>query len=376
MAFPIGYVLEEAQEAITLSAIAYQGESGDYDAIQAAITSALALSTVLDGHFTLVWLGIGPDLANLLYVAQDDREASRYVLVSRGTDWNFLLDWVDDFDVLHTHDWPTASPPDPSILVAQGSWDGLQALLTATSQFFSAPSQTNGITLAGLLGQISSGATAGLDILITGHSLGGALSTVLGLYLADTVGDWGGAAASVSMKSYTFASPTTGNQAYADYYDGQSGLSNVSWQAFRVLNEQDMVPFAYADIQGIVNSGVPISLVLSLEVDVLTAIIQTTLSVWGVSYTQVGNAEPLSNSPPGAGWPPQCTALGEATCADPATTIDDYACWVCYEHSSLTYLSLLGAPTDGLQDRSIDVKEIASTKRERVARKAAAARIE
>jgi len=41
MAFPTGYVLAEAQEAITLSAIAYQGEGGDYAAIKAAITSVL-----------------------------------------------------------------------------------------------------------------------------------------------------------------------------------------------------------------------------------------------------------------------------------------------------------------------------------------------
>ena len=37
MAFPTGYVLEEAQEAITLSAIAYQGEGGDYDKIKAVM---------------------------------------------------------------------------------------------------------------------------------------------------------------------------------------------------------------------------------------------------------------------------------------------------------------------------------------------------
>ena len=53
--------------------------------------------------------------------------------MNRGTDWNFLTDWVDDFDVLHTHDWPTASPADAAILVAQGSWDGLQAVLSALS---------------------------------------------------------------------------------------------------------------------------------------------------------------------------------------------------------------------------------------------------
>ena len=167
MAFPSGYVLQEAQEAITLSAIAYQGEDSDYNTIRSAITTALGSSSVLGGHFALIWLGISPDGANLLYLAKDNRATSRYALVSRGTDWNFLTDWVDDFDVLDTHNWPTANPPDPSILVGQGPWDGLQALLTMKSH----PEET---TLGAVLTQISTQAAAALDLLVTGHSLGGA----------------------------------------------------------------------------------------------------------------------------------------------------------------------------------------------------------
>jgi hypothetical protein len=356
MAFPIGYVLAEAQEAITLSAIAYQGEGGDYAAIKAAITSALAASTVLGGHLKLFWLGISPDLANLLYVAQDDRAPSRYALVSRGTDWNFLTNWVDDFDVLHTHGWPSASPPNPSILVAQGSWDGLQALLTMTSQ-------PGGVTLGAVLHQISAG--AGLDLLITGHSLGGALATILGLYLADTVDGWGAAAAWVSMKSYTFASPTTGNQAYADYYNGRSGLTNVSWQAFRVFNEQDMVPFAYADVEGIADSGIPLAPFLFLEVAAMAALVQTILNDNGVRYVQVGNAQPLSNNPPRTAQP---------QCANPATTLDDFACWVGYEHSALTYIRLLGVSTDAMVDHSADLSSITSARQARLEQRAVVAR--
>jgi hypothetical protein len=355
MAFPAGYVLAEAQEAMTLSATAYEGEGGGYDAIRTAINSALASSTVLGGHLKLVWLGVSADFANLLYAAQDDREPSRYALVSRGTDWNFLTDWVDDFDVLHTHGWPSASPPDPSILVAQGAWDGLQALLAMTSQ-------PDGVTLGAVLKRISAGGP--LDLLVTGHSLGGALATILGLYLGDTVGDWG-SSSPVSMKTYTFASPTTGNRAYADYYDGRSSLSTVSWQAYRVFNEQDVVPHAYGDVEGIVDSGIPFSPVLALEVGAMAATVQTILADSGVSYVQVGNGKPLNNSPPVAGQP---------SCANPATTLDDFACWVGYEHSTLTYLGLLGLPTEGLEDHSTDLSSIKSARQARLEGRADAVR--
>ncbi len=358
MAFPSGYVLAEAQEAMTLSTVAYQGEGGSYNEIEAAILSALASSTVLGGHLTLVWMGISADMGALIYVARDDRAPFRYAIVNRGTDWNFLTDWVDDFDVLDTHDWPTATPPDPSIVVAQGSWDGLQAVLTA-------PSQPDGMTLPGLLGKISSGATGALDLFVTGHSLGGALATILGLYLADTVSSWNAGTASVSIKTYTFASPTTGNQQYVNYYDSRSGLTNLSWQAFRVFNEQDVVPHAYADIEGIADSGIPLSLVLKLSVGASAALVQTILNDNHDSYVQVGNGEALNNNPPQAGQP---------TCANPAETLDDFVCWVSYEHSSLTYLGLLGVPTDGMADHSSNLSSTASANQGTLEARAAAVR--
>jgi Lipase (class 3) len=359
MGFPTGYVLQEAQQAIALSVIAYQGENdNDYGAIKAAITSNLGTPIGQGGYVTLVWLGISPDFATLLYVVQDTSVSGRYALVARGTDWNFLTDWVDDLDVVHTHCWPYASPADPSILVSKGSWDGLQSLLTMTSQ-------PDGMALGAVLQQISSAVgTSGLDLFITGHSLGGALATILGLYLADTVSQWAGSASPISMKTYTFASPTTGNQVYADYYDGLSDLSSISWQAFRVYNEQDVVPFGYADVEGIADSGIPCSLLLSLEVTAMGTIVQTILDDSDVSYVHVGNGEPLNNNPPGAG----------ATCANPATTLDDFACWVDYEHSPLTYMSLLGLTPVDLEDHSMDLTSISSANHPRLEEKARALR--
>jgi hypothetical protein len=358
MAFSNGYSLPEAQQAVTLSAIAYQGEDlNDYGLIQNAIEAALGEALGQGTYTSLVWLGISSDFANLLYVVQDTSVSNRYALVARGTDWNFLTDWVDDFDVLHTHNWPSASPPDPSILVAQGSWDGLQALLTMTSQ-------PSGLTLCALLKQLSGGAASGLDLMITGHSLGGALATILGLYLADSVSQWAGTASPISLKTYTFASPTTGNQAYVNYYNGRSGLTNLTWQAYRVFNQQDMVPFAYADVEGFVDSGVPFSFFLGLEVAAMAAIVQTVLDSKSVSYVQVGNGQPLNNNPPTAGTPPS---------ANPAETLDDFVSWVLYEHSSLTYMQLFGLSPDGLEDHSTDMSATASANQPRLEARAAAA---
>jgi hypothetical protein len=58
-----------------------------------------------------------------------------------------------------------------------------------------------------------------------------------------------------------------------------------------------------------------------------------------VSYVQVGNGVPLD--------PAQID--DQSKCADPVKTLDDFACWVNFEHSSLNYMTLLGTDPDGLE---------------------------
>jgi hypothetical protein len=150
-----------------------------------------------------------------------------------------------------------------------------------------------------------------------------------------------------------------------NYYDSRGGLTNLSWQAFRVFNEQDVVPHAYADIEGIADSGIPLSLLLKLSVGAMAAVIQTVLKDNSGSYVQVGNGEPLNNNPPQAGQP---------SCANPAESLDDFACWVGCEHSSLTYLGLLGVPTEGMVDHSSDMSSTASASLARLEARVAAVR--
>lgn len=363
MSTPQQYSVSDAQVLMTLAAIAYAGEGGTPSQIQADIEAALSAAPLTSGY-SLTWLGITSDLANLVYVSQGGGALNVAV---RGTDWNFLVNWLDDFDVIHQHDWPTASPPDPSIRVAQGSWDGLTALLGTTSPVFGSGSST-AVSLASYLqsqAQAADDAGNTLTINVTGHSLGGAMATVLGLWIADTVPSWSLPANTVVMNSYTFAAPTVGNQAFVDYYNGQPANTQVVWQAFRVYNEQDVVPHAYANLDGLVTSGIPMTLGLALQVGAVVAVVNTILQNYGVSYVQVGSAAAgtavgLNNDPPAAGTTPSCASgSGTNACANPAATISDFACWACYEHDHNLYLTLLGASPVSVTPRALDVASIA-----------------
>jgi triacylglycerol lipase len=75
---------------------------------------------------------------------------------------------------------------------------------------------------------------AGLPIVVTGHSLGGALATML---VADL-----NANTPLHAQAWTFASPKVGDAAFAARY---GALSTVSW---RIYNQADVVPYFPADI--------------------------------------------------------------------------------------------------------------------------------
>ena len=75
---------------------------------------------------------------------------------------------------------------------------------------------------------------AGLPIVVTGHSLGGALATLLVTDLT--------ANTPLKPQAWTFASPNVGDAAFAARY---GALSTVSW---RIYNQVDVVPYFPAGI--------------------------------------------------------------------------------------------------------------------------------
>jgi len=360
MAFPAGYVTEEAQEMMVLAQIAYSAETvKDYNQIQSAIASALRSEPVLGGNFHLVWLGISPDYSFLMFMARDSRATARYAIAVRGTDISYPPDWIDDLKVLSTTPWPTAHPPNSAIAVSQGAGEVLHTLLAMTSHVFNMtpppalPSPMSMIHLF-MSEALSTAPNTDLDIFVTGHSLGGEMATVLGLWLADTASTWTVRPQKVHLKTYTFAAPTSGNQAFADYYNSQTHNAQIGWQAYRVYNEQDLVPYACANLGGIAGNGVPVSFALGLEIGATMIAAQALLNHYHVSYVHVGDvadgtAHPCSNNPP----------QSPTSCTSPATTLYEYfSCWVLYEHHPGTYMSLLGITAQAPVQRAVKTARV------------------
>jgi triacylglycerol lipase len=84
---------------------------------------------------------------------------------------------------------------------------------------------------SGLAGDVDPG---DLPVVVTGHSLGGALATLL---VADLTAN-----TAVNPQAWTFASPKTGDAVFAARY---AALTTVSW---RIYNQVDVVPYFPIDI--------------------------------------------------------------------------------------------------------------------------------
>jgi Lipase (class 3) len=243
--------LQPNQTLLILSALSNLGScvTGTIDQIEAYLTRAI--TSVLDclrgdiGPWQVVW---GPavyqawdsDLAdNVMYVAKgtfDPAQPPQLVVSIAGTNPYSVFDWLlEDGFVSLQLPWPFGSPPlNLKPKIALGTSVGLLQLMSMVP---GAGRPGFGTTLQEFLRAELTGNT---PLLITGHSLGGALSPTVALWLSDTRSQWdpNGRAALSCLPS---AGPTPGNQDFATYYDSQLGGGTT-----RIHNSLDVVPHAWS----------------------------------------------------------------------------------------------------------------------------------
>ena len=140
-----------------------------------------------------------------------------------------LVDLYEDLDVSDPIPWQY--PSVPGAVVAGGTIDGLNDVVAFTS---------DGVSFRAFVD--SQIAPSGADIFVTGHSLGGALTTVLAPWLVYQLSQ---SNAKNAVMPYTYAAPTAGNATFASYYTG------LFKSSYRYCNTTDVVPKAWADLLSI-----------------------------------------------------------------------------------------------------------------------------
>jgi hypothetical protein len=193
------------------------------------------------GPWELVW---GPGVlqvlpgavpANTMFVARHQQTRELFISIA-GTNPFSAYAWLaEDFDVDQTRAWGYGDPPE-GVATSKATLTGLRAL-----QGMVPPPGIPGEnrTLAEFLEAHINEETKPVTITVSGHSLGGALSPTLALWLLDTQEEWDHRTLAM-ICVYAYAGPTPGNDDFASYIDDRFGE-----RLHRIFNPLDVVTHAW-----------------------------------------------------------------------------------------------------------------------------------
>ncbi|MDV3348259.1 lipase [Leptothoe sp. LEGE 181152] len=193
----------------------------------------------LIGVWNLVW---GPGIyadsfvgeeksLNSMFIVVPESDPGQAVIAIAGTNGSSLMDWiVEDFNVKETVPWPYG-PSSGKAQISKGTYFGLDKLVNLESVD---PTSNTSITAQQYLSN-----RPFKNIMVTGHSLGGALSPCYSLYLDETRSQWD-LSESTIISCLPTAGPTPGDLSFSEYYDNR-----LSKTTHRQWNLMDVVPHAF-----------------------------------------------------------------------------------------------------------------------------------
>lgn len=265
------------QVMLALCYISYYGyaltgdDSKNAQRIAKLIDSALQEWKPVAGNWQRVW---GPAVFalpatkfddSLVYVVQNVHNSHEYAVVVRGTNPVSIPDWIIwDFQAKDLKLWPffegdTAGKTHAELpCVSESSYFGINIMQTLRPPLNNHPSERTergearfaerhadvravNQSLLEFFNEAQSRSQQPLDITTTGHSLGGALSPLIALWLKQ---EQTKATVQSEFSTVTFAGPTSGNGAFVKYFNEQ--LPNA---VTRVANDLDIVTLAWNEEQ-------------------------------------------------------------------------------------------------------------------------------
>ncbi|MCG8366413.1 MAG: lipase family protein [Pseudanabaenales cyanobacterium] len=224
---------------------------------------------------------VGPERSvNSLFIVVPQEDPKQAVVAIAGTNGSSLIDWIlQDLNVKETVPWPYGDPQTKA-QISKGIYFGLDNLVTIESID---PMSNRSITAQQFL---ASGSFT--KVMVTGHSLGGALSPCYSLYLDETRSEWD-ASESATIRCLPTAGPTSGDINFSEYYDSKL-LATTS----RKWNLMDIVPHAFnTEMLGKIPDLYEPDLSSNLVIKLLVALIQQVTE--SLNYLNV--------SPQAAGFP-------------------------------------------------------------------------
>jgi hypothetical protein len=299
---------------------------GTEAALSAKLWSTMSLMIGLNaesiGDWKIVW---GPSVWEVLKFGivdnvmavlrkEDARDGIVYAVVIGATNSASPYDWfVEDFDVFTQVDFPGGASGEKFSRATHTGLNKLLGLRSPPDGSSSSPllAQT---TLVQFLASCLDAAQARL--IFTGHSLAGALSPTLALYLAQANSPAGAIGPWKEILVLPTAGATPGNAAFAQHYDARfprQSLGDKNWQSWNAMlwNSLDVVPHAW----------VPLDLLACPQLYAkvpppglpeLCLVMVGTLVLGGYHYTRLTNRQLPGHSGPveGGSWAAYLAEMG------------------------------------------------------------------
>lgn len=248
----------------------------------AIVAAALDFLQPLIGPWKLVW---GPGVfqvvpgavpANTMFVAEHEETGELFVGIAGTNPFSAYAWFVEDFNVSETRAWGHGDAPENAAL-SKGTLRGLLAL-QGMVPLRGIPGAN--LSLANFLAERFADAGEPVELTLSGHSLGGALSPTLALWLLDTQKQWDPHDRAM-ISVYAYAGPTPGNAEFAAYFDTRFGD-----RVHRIANPLDVVTHAWnvgalAELKAIYTPEIPRDPLWDRAADVAIA------ATNGIRYRQI-----------------------------------------------------------------------------------------
>jgi triacylglycerol lipase len=257
--------------AMSLAAITYLSESDPSQQKSQISAALLALPAAAGGPWTLEW-GPANNAGNLVFVALNSSK-DVYAVAVRGTVevdvTGFFTNILEDLDALSLVPWLYPQTV-TGAQIASGTNIALAQVIAMTDP-------VTDLGLLDYLRSVISGSDA--QIIVTGHSLGGTLTSVVAPWIADQLPKAGNTG-TVAVTPYTYAAPSAGNQAFVDYY------TKLFPNSYRGVNTYDLAPMAWSELASIQAMYTSPGQLLWDYSKVLYALVESAKLAVGQSYAQ------------------------------------------------------------------------------------------
>ena len=239
------------------------------------------------GDWELVWLDQGTTLFNdktTACIVKHKRLKNTLAVVSQGADLLSVEEWYNILDIYKTVQYPYSScgnyPIAKGFKVLLDSFEGLRSYSDLSPSIKTSPFEY-------LEEYCSNRGGEKINLYLTGHSLGGTLTTGIAPKCIEIVERYGNSDSKVSV--WTYAEPSLYSQAFVNYFTSLMENKKLNFSYRRYFIGRDLVPTLYAwNLRKIGELDYPIKIFLYYRLRFLSHLMTGLLRVKHIEYAELG----------------------------------------------------------------------------------------